>query len=191
MPRLIERVLIVVAAFAVAIGAIALLSGGLLAGHDSPGVSGAASGPGVAFPDQGNAQLKPGQARPRYDSEPPTSGAHLPAATDRNAAQLTDDQLLQALSVGDVVLMYGSRKPPKGLAAVADGIAPAVFSPPLAATGQAVVLAYRPGTTGVIGLAWAHMVHVRSPTDPTLRSFAQYWLGRGAPRRTGGALPNS
>ncbi len=58
MPRLIERVLIVVAAFAVAIGVIALLSGGLLAGHDSPGVSGAASGPGVAFPDQGNAQLQ-------------------------------------------------------------------------------------------------------------------------------------
>ncbi len=190
MPRLIERLLIVVAAFAVAIGVIALLSGGLLAGHDSPGVSGAASGPGVAFPDQGNAQLKAGQARPDYDSEPPTSGPHLPAATTANNAQLTDDQLLQALSVGDVVLMYGTRKPPPRLAAVADGIAPAAFSPALAATGQAVVLARRPGTTGVIGLAWAHMVHVRSPTDPTLRSFAQYWLGRGAPRRTG-ALPSS
>jgi hypothetical protein len=144
----------------------------------------------VAFPDQGNARLTPGQARPDYDSEPPTSGAHLPAATDRNGAQLSDDQVLQALSVGDVVLMYGSRKPPTGLAAVADGIAPAAFSPALAATGQAVVLAYRPATTGVIGMAWAHMVHVRSPTDPTLRSFAQYWLGRGAPRRSG-ALPSN
>jgi len=190
MPRLIERLLIVVAAFAVAIAVIALLSGGLLAGHDTPGVSGAASGPGVAFPDQGNAQLKPGQKRPDYDSEPPTSGAHLPSATTANGAQLTDDQLLQALSVGDVVFMYGTRKPPAGLAKVADGVAPAAFSPALAATGQAVVLAYRPGTTGVIGLAWAHMVHVRSATDPTLRSFSQYWLGRGAPRRTG-ALPNS
>lgn len=189
MPRFIERLLIVVAALAVAIGVIALLSGGLLAGRDSPGVSGAAIGPGVAFPDQGNATLKPGQARPRYDSEPPTSGAHLPAATDRNGAQLTDDQLLQALSVGDVVLMYGTRRPPAGLSDVARAIAPA-FTAPLAATGQAAVLAYRPGTTGVLGLAWAHMVHVRSPTDPTLRSFAQYWLGRGAPQRTG-ALPRS
>ena len=97
MPRLIERVLIVAAAFGVAIGVIALLSGGLLAGHDSPGVSGAASGPGVAFPDQGNAQLSPVRRAPAYDSDPPTSGAHLPAATDRNGAQLTDDQLLQAL----------------------------------------------------------------------------------------------
>jgi Protein of unknown function (DUF3105) len=190
MPRLIERLLIVVASFAVAIGVVALLSGGLLAGHDSPGVSGAASGPGVAFPDQGNAQLKAGQAPPSYDSEPPTSGGHRPAVTDRNGAQLTDDQLLQALSVGDVVLMYGTRRPPAGLAAAADGVAPAAFSPALAATGQSVVLAYRPGTTGVIGLAWAHMVHVRSPTDPTLRSFAQYWLGRGAPQH-GGALPSS
>jgi hypothetical protein len=86
--------------------------------------------------------------------------------------------------------LYGTRRPPAGLAAVADGIAPAAFSPALAATGQSVVLTYRPGTTGVIGLAWAHMVHVRSPTDPTLRSFAQYWLGRGAPHR-GGALPSS
>jgi hypothetical protein len=190
MPRLIERLLIVVASFAVAIGVIALLSGGLLAGHDSPGVSGAAAGPGVAFPDQGNALLKPDQARPEYDSEPPTSGPHLPAATTKNGAQLTDDQLLQALSVGDVVMMYGTRKPPAGLAAVANAVAPAPFSPALAATGQAVVLAYRPRTTGVLGLAWTHMVHVRSPTDPTLRSFAQYWLGRGAPRRRG-PLPNS
>ena len=189
MPRLIERVLVVVASLAVAIGVIALLSGGLLAGRDSPGVSGGDSGPGVRFPDQGNATLKPGQARPRYDSEPPTSGAHLPEATDRNGAELTDDQLLQALSVGDVVLMYGTRKPPAGLAKVAHGIAP-LFTPALAATGQAAVLAYRPGTTGVLGLAWAHMVHVRSPMDPTLRSFAQYWLGRSAPQR-GGALPSS
>jgi hypothetical protein len=189
MPRLIERLLIVVASLAVAIGVIALLSGGLLAGRDSPGVSGADSGPGVAFPDQGNATLKLGQARPRYDSAPPTSGAHLPAATDRNGARLSDDQLLQALSVGDVVLMYATPKPPAGLAEVAGAVAPA-FTPALAATGQAAVLAYRPGTTGVLGLAWAHMVHVRSPTDPTLRSFAQYWLGRGAPRRAGG-LPRS
>jgi hypothetical protein len=107
----------------------------------------------------------------------------------RDRAQLTDDQLLQALSLGDVVLMYGTRTPPPGLAATARSVAPA-FTPALVATGQAAVLAYRPGTTGVLGLAWAHMVHVRSPTDPTLRAFAQYWLGRGAPHRAG-ALPSS
>lgn len=189
MLRLLERVLIVVVALALAIAVIALLSGGLLAGHDSPGVSGAQSGPGVPFPDQGNARLRPGQSPPRYDSDPPTSGPHHPAPVDRDRARLTDDQLLQALSMGDVVLMYGTRTPPPRLAAMARTVAPP-FAPALAATGQAVVLAYRPGTTGVLGLAWAHMVHVRSPTDPTLRAFAQYWLGRGAPKR-GAALPNS
>jgi len=183
MPRLIERLLIVVVSLAVAIGVIALLSGGLLAGHDSPGVSGAERGPGVQFPDQGNARLEPGQARPTYDSEPPTSGPHVPVATNRSGIQLTDDQLLEALSAGNVVLMYGTRKPPAGLTGMARSIAPP-FTPSLAATGQAAILAYRPGTTGVLGLAWAHMVHVRSPTDPTLRSFGQYWLGRGAPGRT-------
>ena len=84
MPRLIERLLIVVASLAVAIGVIALLSGGLLAGRDSPGVSGAASGPGVAFPDQGSATLRPGQARPRYDSAPPTRAGSGFARTARS-----------------------------------------------------------------------------------------------------------
>jgi hypothetical protein len=189
MLRLLERVLVVVVAVGLAIAVIALFSGGLLAGRDSPGVSGAQSGPGVPFPDQGNARLAPGQTPPHYDSDPPTSGPHRSAAIDRDRTELTDDQLLQALSVGDVVLMYGTRTPPPGLAATARGVAPP-FTPALAATGQAAVLAHRPGTTGVLGLAWAHMVHVRSPTDPTLRTFAQYWLGRGAPHRAG-ALPNS
>ena len=53
----------------------------------------------------------------------------------------------------------------------------------LAAAGQAVILARRPGTVGVDGLAWAHAVSVREPGDPGLAQFAQFWLGRGAPGR--------
>ena len=37
---------------------------------------------------------------PAYDSNPPTSGAHVPVPVTRDQAQLTDDQLLQALQVG-------------------------------------------------------------------------------------------
>jgi hypothetical protein len=85
--------------------------------------------------------------------------------------------------------MYGTRTPPPGLAAVAGAVAPP-FTTALAASGQAVILAYRPGTAGVTGLAWAHMLRVASPGDPALRVFAQYWLGRGAPH-TGKALPKS
>jgi Protein of unknown function (DUF3105) len=186
MPRLIERLLIVAVSLAISIGVIALLSGGLLAGRDTPGVSGTDSGPGVAFRDQGDAQLRAGDLEPVYDSDPPTSGPHIPEPVSRNGAQLTDYQLLQALQVGDVVLMYGTRRPPSGLAALADSLAPP-FTPALAASGGAVILAYRPGTEGVIGLAWTHMQRVASAADPALRSFAQFWLGRGAPR----GLPSS
>jgi Protein of unknown function (DUF3105) len=189
MSRWIERLAIVAASLAIAIGVIALLSGGLLAGRDTPGVAGTDQGPGTAYRDQGNTHLGPGEARPAYDSDPPTSGPHLPAAVVADRARLTDDQLLEALAAGDVVYMYGTSTPPPGLAAVARAMAPP-FSAALAASGQAVILARRPGTTGVLGLAWAHALRASGPTDPELRAFTQYWLGRGAPRSSG-ALPKS
>jgi hypothetical protein len=142
-------------------------------------VSGSDTGPGIRFRDQGDAHLRPGELEPIYDSDPPTSGPHIPVAITADGAQLTNDQLLQALQVGDVVLMYGSTKPPAGLAQLAAGVAPQ-FTPALSASGQAVVLAHRPGTAGVIGLAWTHMLRATSAADPALRSFAQFWLGRGA-----------
>lgn len=180
MPRLVERLLIVVASLAIAVGVIALLSGGLLAGQDAPGLSGTDTGPGVQFKDQGSARLQPGEPAPVYDSEPPTSGPHVAAPITSDGARLSNDQLLQGLQVGDVVLMYGSRRPPAGLAALAGAVAPP-FTPALAASGGAVVLAYRPGVAGVIGLAWAHMLRVPG-VDAALRTFAQFWLGRvGAP----------
>lgn len=189
MSRWIERLAIVAASLAIAIGIIALLSGGLLAGRDSPGVAGTDQGPGVAFRDQGNTQLRPGEARPAYDSDPPTSGPHRAQPVVADRGQLTDDQLLTALAAGNVVYMYGTRTPPPGLAAVARATAPP-FTPALAAVGQAVILVRRPGTAGVLALAWAHMLRAAGPTDPALRTFAQFWLGRGAPRITG-ALPKS
>ncbi len=177
MPRLIERLLIVLASLGIAIGVIALLSGGLLAAHDAPGITGSGSGPGVGFPDQGAALLRPGDLQPVYDSNPPTSGPHVPVPVTSDGAQLSDYQLLQALEVGDVVFMYGTPGPPSGLARLANSIAP--FTPALAATGGSVILATRPGTVGVIALAWTRMLHVASVSDPQLRSFAEYWLGRG------------
>ncbi|MGH2876929.1 MAG: DUF3105 domain-containing protein [Solirubrobacteraceae bacterium] len=175
-----ERTLVVLASLAVAIGVIALLSGGLLAGRDSPGISGAGAGPGTSFPDQGHARLSPGQLQPVYNSDPPTSGPHIPEPIVRDRAQLSDYQLLQGLEVGDVILMYGTRRPPAGLSAMAAAVAPP-FTPALAAAGGAVVLAHRPGTRGVVALAWTRMLRVASARDPALRGFAQFWLGRGDP----------
>ncbi|HWE08055.1 MAG TPA: DUF3105 domain-containing protein [Solirubrobacteraceae bacterium] len=189
MSRWLERLAVVAASLAVAIGVIAVLSGGLLAGHDAPGVSGSDGGPGTAFRDQGDSRLPPGELRPVYDSNPPTSGPHLPEAITRNRVHLSDDQVLQALAAGDVIFMYGTRTPPPGLTAVAGTVAPP-FSAALAASGQAVVLASRPGLPGVTALAWTHMLRVTSPRDPALQTFAQFWLGRGAPR-AGKGLPRS
>jgi len=175
----LERVAIVVASLALSIGLIAVLSG-FFAGRDAAGVSGPATQIGQQFRDLGHAHLQPGQPRHAYNSDPPTSGAHIPdpILLDRNV--LNDDQLLEALEVGDVVIMYGTRNPPAGLNALARSLAPP-FNTGLAEAGQAVVLARRPGTVGLIALAWTRMLCVASARDPLLREFAQEWLGRAAP----------
>jgi hypothetical protein len=182
LTRVLERIAIVVASFAIAIGVITLLSGGLLAGRDNPGVSDRGASLGLRYRDQGHAHLAPGSLHPVYDSDPPTSGPHVPVPVVRDRSVLSDDQLLQALELGNVVLVYGGSAPPPGLKGLARQLA-APFTPALAAAGQSAILARRSGTRGVIGLAWTRMIRVPSPADPRLRGFAQLWLGRGAPAR--------
>jgi hypothetical protein len=183
MGRWLERGAIVIASLVVAVGVIALLSGGLAGGRDDPGVSASvgASAPGTAYRDQGDRLLSPGSPRPAYDSDPPTSGPHTPAAIHHNAAVISDDQLLQALSLGDIVFLYSSARPPRGLQAVADSVAPR-FTPALAADGQSVILARRAGLSQITALAWTRML--RSEAGD-LRAFANRWLGRGAGARAG------
>jgi Protein of unknown function (DUF3105) len=180
LTRLLERTAIVVAALAISVGVIALLSGGLLAGSDNPGISGNGAALGVRFRDLGHIHLIPGSLHPVYDSEPPTSGAHVPVPVKRDETGITVDQLLQALEVGNVVILYGTSSPPPGLRALADAVS-APFTPALAASGQAVILARRPGTHGLVALAWTRLLKAASARDPNLRSFAQQWLGHGAP----------
>ncbi len=177
-----ERVAIVVASLVLSVGLIAVMSG-IFAGRDQAGISGnTVTTIGQQFPDLGHAHLRPGQPHPAYNSDPPTSGAHIPEPVLLDGNVLNNDQLLEALEVGDVVLMYGTDKPPAGLTELARSQA-GPFSPSLAAAGQAVVLAKRARTSGVLALAWTHMVHVANGTDPALAEFTQQWLGRGAPGR--------
>jgi hypothetical protein len=175
----LERLAIGVAALALSFGLIALLSG-FFAGRDQAGISGSAGALGQPFKDLGHAHLNPSELHPAYNSDPPTSGAHVPILIHRDQRELSDDQLLEALELGDVVIAYGTSRPPPQLISVQRSLAGA-FSPALAAAGQMIVLDRRPGTTGLIGLAWAHLVRVSSPGDPLLRAFVDYWLGRGAP----------
>lgn len=180
----LERAAIALASLALSVGLIALLSG-FFAGRDQAGVGAGSAGIAVigqAFPDLGHVHLRPGELRPVYNSEPPTSGAHIPEPVLRDGAMLDDNQLLQALEVGDVVIAYGTPLPPPGLAALARQLSEA-FTPQLAASGQAVLTMRRPHIAGLIGLAWGRMLRVSSPADPRLSQFAEQRLGHGAPGR--------
>ena len=164
----------IVVAVAGVVGLIAFLSG-----RDSAPVSRMSTGPGQAFGDQGAARLTPGQRPPQpYNSVPPTSGPHAPTPVTRDGTPLSNDQLLTALAAGNVVLFYGTPQPPPALRSLA-GDEAGPFDPSLAATGQAVILAPRPGTRGVVAAAWRHLLRVPSPTDPALRQFVRAWLGVG------------
>ena len=166
----------VIVALAAVIGLVAFFSG-----RDSSGVSSKTpSGSGQAFPDQGTRRLAPGQRPPvPYNSSPPTSGPHVSAPVTRDGMTVTDDQLLTALEAGNVVLLYGTATEPPALRALATDLGGA-FDPSLARAGQAVILARRPGTSGVVAVAWRHLLRASSARDPALRTFADDWLGRGA-----------
>ena len=179
--NLLERLAILLVALGLTIGLIALLSG-FFAANDQASLAAPPSITGHRFRDLGDAQLQPGQRRPRYDSAPPTSGAHFPAPVTADETSLNNDQLLTALAAGDVVILYGTPQPPPSLTTLAEALAPG-FTPALAQAGQAVILGRRAGTVGLVGLAWTHLIRVRDPLDPRLREFAAYWLGHGAPRR--------
>jgi hypothetical protein len=177
--NLLERAAILLASLALAFGLIALLSG-FFQSRDNGALAGESSGPGIHFRDLGDTLLPASQLRPAYDSNPPTSGAHVLSAVTHDWVRLDDDQLLSALAVGDVVIMYGTARPPRTLITLARSVA-GPFTPALAATGQAVILSPSPHVRGFIGLAWTHVLRIPRASDPRLSQFASYWLGRGAP----------
>ena len=137
-------------------------------------------GPGQAFADQGSGRLAAGAARPRYNSDPPTSGPHVPASIPRDGVTLSDDQILTALATGNVVLVYSRAAMERPLRRLADRLS-GPYDPALAAAGQAVILDRDPGRreAGVVAAAWRHLLRASSPTDPGLNGFADFWLGRG------------
>ena len=78
------------------------------------------------------------------------------------------------------MFLYDGPRPAPGWPRSRARLAPP-FTPALAAAGQAVILARRPGTSGIVGAAWTRLVHVSSAADPLLAAFARFALGRGAP----------
>jgi hypothetical protein len=77
------------------------------------------------------------------------------------------------------MLVYGTRKPPPGLAQLRDEVT-GPFDPELAAAGQMAVLVRREGVEGIEALAWKRRLKVDAADDPDLRAFIEDWLGQGA-----------
>jgi Protein of unknown function (DUF3105) len=145
----------------------------ILANRDSSGVS-KSSGPGTLEPDRGSAHVNGPRTPASPPDDPPTSGPHRPEPVTRDEAPLSDDQLLEALHLGNVVFAYDGS--PAALKKIQDEVS-GPFDPELAAAGQAVILDRRPGVKGTIALAWRR--ELRSEDPAQLREFADAWLGQG------------
>ena len=148
----------------------------VLASRDSSQVDpGTASGPGVLESDRGAQVITSGPDTPvSAPDAPPTSGNHRDDPINADRTELTDDQILTALAAGNVVIAYDGEAPSGVQEDVSGG-----YDPELAAAGQAVILAKRPGVGGVQALAWRHRLKASGPDDPALREFAEAWLGQG------------
>jgi hypothetical protein len=171
----LRRALLAAVGVALAVGAVAavfLIAGG----RDEPQVTGP-QGPGELQPNRGASHS--GQAQASGD-DPPTSGTHRPDLVTRDRRPITDDQLIHALELGDVVILYDAPDPGAALERLQEDVA-GPFDAELAAAGQAVILARRAGAGPATALAWRRILRADDSSDPRLREFTEHWLGRGLP----------
>ena len=141
--------------------------------RDDPEVA-SATGPGELQPDRGSGH----DAEANVSDEFPTSGPHREELVTRDRRRLTDDQILHALEVGNVVILYDAPDAGAALEALQDEVA-GPFDAEVAAAGQAVILARRDGAGPATALAWRRVYQSPDSRDPALREFAEAWLGRG------------
>ena len=172
-----RRALIVALGVAVAIAGLVVEMLVLSSRDDSQLSAAPPAGPGELQPDHGASH--DAAARPSGDT-PPTSGTHHPDLVTRDHTTLTDDQISHALELGNVVILYAAPRPAAALNRLQDEVA-GPFDAELAAAGQAVILARRPGAGPATALAWRRILKTGDPADPALLEFAESWLGRGLP----------
>jgi hypothetical protein len=166
----------VVAVLAAGVVAVVLLA---LGARDEAPVA-PTGGPGALQPDRGREHLSGSRrAQPTPPDRPPTSGPHRQDLVTRDRRELTDDQVLHALELGNVVIFYPGRRPPAALVALEQDIS-GPFDPEVAAAGQAVILVRRPGVGAVTAASWRRLLRANGPDDPQLREFAERWLGAAA-----------
>jgi hypothetical protein len=144
-------------------------------GRDDSNVAGP-DGPGELQPNRGASHSGPAEAS---GDDPPTSGTHEPRLVTRDRRPITDDQLIHALELGDVVILYDAQQPPPALVQLQEDVMGGPFDAEVAAAGQAVILARRPGAGPATALAWRRILRADDPSDPALLEFTEFWLGRG------------
>ena len=166
-----RRVGLVAAGVLVAVAGLIALAVAFNA-RDDPEVASAPAGPGELQPDRGSGH----DAAANVTDEFPTSGPHREELVTRDRRRLTDDQILHALELGNVVILYDG--PPTTAARVQEEVV-GPFDAEVAAAGQAVILARREGAGPATALAWRHVYRAEDPGDPGLSEFAEAWLGRG------------
>jgi hypothetical protein len=160
----LRRALLAVLGVAVAVAVVAVVVL-VFSARDESDLSSAPAGPGQVQPD---------------GADPPASGPHSDALVTRDRQPLSDDQLVNALALGDVVILYEGSKPAPALVRLQRAVA-GPFDAELAAAGQAVILAPRKGAGPATALAWKRILRADDPADPNLQDFAEFWLGRGIP----------
>jgi Protein of unknown function (DUF3105) len=187
-----ERAAVTLASIILAVALIALAAGYFSSNDPATvGDSGGNSLSALHYTDQGDALLSPGSKHPHYDSNPPTSGPHVPTALPKPWKPISDDALLTALSRGDIVLLYPKGAPPAGLRALVNRLA-SPYSRALAAAGQAIIAAPRGGVSGLVAVAWTRMLRLSGLDATALREFTGQWLGDGSGSTAArGALPGN
>jgi Protein of unknown function (DUF3105) len=117
-------------------------------------------------PDRGAKHVQDGPQTPASPpAQPPTSGPHRPEPIEKDQTELSDDQILEALHLGNIVVAYEDDPP--------TDLQQDEFSPDLAAAGQAVILDHRPGIGPTTALAW------RRRSTERLSEFIDAYLGQG------------
>jgi Protein of unknown function (DUF3105) len=177
LPRLLVVLLGVIVAAAGLIGLVLVL-----AARDDSQLAAAPEGPGELQPDRGADHLPAGDVADsvleRLPEDVPTSGPHAVELVTRDRRALTSDQIIHALELGNVVILYGGDAPGRELERLQEEVAGS-FDAELAAAGQSVILAPAGGAGAATALAWRRVLRADEPGEPALREFTEYWLGRG------------
>ena len=141
-------------------------------------------GPGVLQPDKGDTHLDAGQHISLAGlSDPPTSGPHHDVNVTRDRRRLDPNAVIHALELGDVILFYGSERPPPALVRLQNEVS-GPFDAEVAAAGPA---GHPRPQAGCARQRWAPPGGTCcASTTPPIRGC------RSSPRRGwGGALPGA